>query len=178
MEEKRDRSLLRRPGRVARWVYRLPIALYRWKLGWLLGGRFLLLTHVGRTSGQLRQTVLEVVRYDRLNDTYIVAVGFGRRTDWFQNLLATPAGSVQVGRRCRPIVSCQLSTDTVCAELVQYRRRHPIAVRAIAPLLQVPLNGNESELRATAMVMPMVALRVTNSDKRQGSRSSDCDTGE
>ena len=166
MEEKRERSLLRRPGRVARWVYRLPIALYRWKLGWLLGGRFLLLTHVGRKSGQLRQTVLEVVRYDRPRDTYIVAVGFGRRTDWFRNLLATPSGSVQVGRRRAPIVSRQLSTDAAYLELLEYRRRHPIAVRVIAPFLQVPLNGNEKQLRATAMALPMVALQVTNSERR------------
>ena len=166
MEEKRERSLLRRPGRVARWVYRLPIALYRWKLGWLLGGRFLLLTHVGRKSGQLRQTVLEVVRYDRLRDTYIVAVGFGRRTDWFRNLLATPSGSVQIGRRRAPIVSRQLSTDAAYLELLEYRRRHPIAVRVIAPFLQVPLNGNEKQVRATAMALPMVALQVTNSERR------------
>jgi hypothetical protein len=43
-------------------LLRLPILLYRLHLGWLLGHRFLLLTHVGRKSGLQRRTVLEVVR--------------------------------------------------------------------------------------------------------------------
>lgn len=45
-------------------LYRLPILLYRVNLGWLLGHRGLLLTHRGRKTGLLRQTVLGVIVYD------------------------------------------------------------------------------------------------------------------
>src|SRR5574341_857550 len=93
----RSRFFLSRPGRLARSLYRLPIALHRWRLGWLLGRRFLLLAHRGRSSGQMRATVLEVVRHDETRDAYIVVAAFGARSDWFLNLRATPAARVQVG---------------------------------------------------------------------------------
>ena len=32
-------------------MFKLPLLLYRLRLGWLLGRRFMLLTHVGRRSG-------------------------------------------------------------------------------------------------------------------------------
>ena len=39
------------PGKALRLGLRLPIWLYRLHLSWLLGERFLLLTHTGRNSG-------------------------------------------------------------------------------------------------------------------------------
>ncbi len=44
--------------------FTVPILLYRARLGWLLGHRFLLLTHRGWKTGKIRRTVLEVVHYD------------------------------------------------------------------------------------------------------------------
>ena len=56
------RWLKSKPSGTLRLVFRLPIYLYRLNLGWLLGHRGLLLTHQGRKSGLLRETVLEVIR--------------------------------------------------------------------------------------------------------------------
>jgi hypothetical protein len=39
-------------------MLKLPLLLYRLGLGWIFGHRFLLLTHKGRRSGKVRQTVL------------------------------------------------------------------------------------------------------------------------
>lgn len=144
-------------------MYRLPIALYRWRLGWLLGGRFVLLEHVGRKTGQQRQTVLEVVRYDQPSDTYIIIAGFGRQTDWFQNVLAAPIARVQVGRRHALVIARELSTDATTLELLAYRRHHPFAARLIAPVLKIPLDGTAEQLAAAAELLPMVALGVRDS---------------
>lgn len=51
--------------RMQRALFRAPILLDRLGLGGLLGHRFLLLTHTGRTSGRPRQVVLEVVAATR-----------------------------------------------------------------------------------------------------------------
>jgi hypothetical protein len=51
------------PRGMLRWL-RMPIWLYRLRLGWLLGNRFLMLTHIVRKSGQPPQSVLEVVGHD------------------------------------------------------------------------------------------------------------------
>jgi hypothetical protein len=41
----------------------LPARLYGAGGGWLLGHRFLLLTHRGRRTGRLYETVVEVIRW-------------------------------------------------------------------------------------------------------------------
>ena len=65
------------PTGVGRFFLRLPIWLYKIGLGGLLGNRFLMLHHIGRKTGLVRQAVLEVVRFEKETDTFIVAVGFG-----------------------------------------------------------------------------------------------------
>ena len=42
--------MLNPPGPVLRSVLRLPVYLYRWKLGWMLGHRFLLIVHEGQRT--------------------------------------------------------------------------------------------------------------------------------
>ena len=68
-------------------------------LGWLLGDRFLMLTHTGRKSGRARETVIEVVRHDRQADTYYVVSGWGEKADWYQNIRKSPRVAIHVGGR-------------------------------------------------------------------------------
>lgn len=82
-----------------KFFFRAPLFLYRMGLGGLLGQRFLLLNHTGRKSGQPRQTVLEVVNHDKTNDTYFIASGFGKKSDWYLNILTHPKVEIQVGWR-------------------------------------------------------------------------------
>ena len=58
------RWLKLQPAGALRLAFRLPIYLYRLDLGWMLGHRFLLFVHLGRKSGLLRETVLEVLLHD------------------------------------------------------------------------------------------------------------------
>jgi hypothetical protein len=73
------------PAGSLRMALRLPVYLYRLHLGWLLGQRFLLLTHIRRRSGQRHQTVLEVVGRDAAGDATVMS-GWGRRADWHRNV--------------------------------------------------------------------------------------------
>jgi deazaflavin-dependent oxidoreductase (nitroreductase family) len=88
---------VRPPRGLVRLVFRLPIWFYRLGLGGLLGTRFLLLTHTGRRSGLPRRTVLEVIRYDRESETFVVAAGFGPGSDWYRNVRRDPRGTAQGG---------------------------------------------------------------------------------
>ncbi len=87
------------PSRILRRVLRLPIWLYRLRLGWLLGNRFLLLHHTGRKSGQVRETVIEVVKRDPAADMFYVVSGWGRRSDWYLNIQKNPLATIHVGAR-------------------------------------------------------------------------------
>ncbi|MGZ6320715.1 MAG: nitroreductase family deazaflavin-dependent oxidoreductase, partial [Ktedonobacterales bacterium] len=85
------------PRGLLKWGFNLPIALYRARLGWLLGHRFLLLTHRGRKTGMIRHTVLEVVHFDPATRESTVLSAYGERADWYHNLLVHPAVEVQTG---------------------------------------------------------------------------------
>lgn len=118
-----------------RFLARLPLWFYRSGLGWLLGNRFLRLEHVGRKSGKRRETVLEVVRFDRLSKEYVVASGFGPRADWYLNLQAQPLTRIQVGKRTWAVETVFLDAEESAQELRDYQRRHPWAYKLLGPLV-------------------------------------------
>ena len=89
----------RPPSKALRFGLRLPIWLYRVKLGWLLGDRFIMLTHTGRKSGLPRQTVIEVVKHDKESNTYYIVSGWGEKSDWYQNIRKTPSGCPTCSRK-------------------------------------------------------------------------------
>lgn len=143
-------------------VLRLPVWLYRSKLGWLLGHRFLLLTHTGRRTGLARQTVLEVLRFDPDTSTAVVMAGFGRRSDWYQNLQRRPALEVVVGRRAFRPAHRQLTQDEAVSVMADYQRRNRLAtplVRAVlSRLLGWRYDGSETARRRLASERPLMAL--------------------
>ena len=81
---------------------KMPLILYRLGLGWMLGKRFMRLTHVGRRSGKVYQSVLAVLRFDE-NTHEILAVSPWSASNWYRNIQATPALEVETGHRQRPL---------------------------------------------------------------------------
>ncbi len=148
------------PRGLSRLLWRLPILLYRVHLGWLLGERFLLLNHVGRKSGRPRQAVIEVVRYEPIEDAYYSVSGFGERADWFCNIIKTPEVSIQVGRRSVSAHAERLSFEQAEGELLDYAGRHPAAFKNLGSFLGYKLDGSDASIRALARLLPVVRLRV------------------
>ena len=157
------KQVRQRPHGLSRWLFRLPILLYRLGLGWLMGGRFLLLTHTGRKTGLPRQTVLEVVDHEQDTDTYYVAVGFGPKTDWYRNLLKTPQATIQVKRRQLAVIADPLTPEASGTAMVDYAHRHPAAALNLSRLLgyQVHQGSAEEYRRVGRELVQFVALRPT-----------------
>lgn len=151
------------PAGLSRLFFRLPIYLYRLHLGWLLGGRFLLVNHIGRKSGQLRQVVIEVVEHDPAADTYTVAAGFGRKSDWYLNLLKTPDVTIQVGRRTLAVTAVPLTPDVGGETMVRYARRHETAARNLARFMGYQVDGTEADYRALGRELPFMQFRPRRS---------------
>lgn len=116
-------------------VFKAPVALYDVGLGRVLGHRFLLLTHRGRKSGLVHRTMLEVMRWDPATSTAYVMSGFGRGSQWFQNLQAGQGLEVRCGGDRFVPAHRMLSTDEAVDVLVGYERRHRVAARVIARVL-------------------------------------------
>ncbi len=150
------------PSGGLRLLLRLPIALYRLRLGWLLGQRFVLLQHIGRKSGQVRKTVLEVIGHDRASDTYYIVSAWGKQANWYQNLLANPTITIQVGRRHLQICAEPLSPAEGARVLLDYRQKHPLATRALSRVLTGANLAKASPEELEHMVqksLPIIALR-------------------
>jgi deazaflavin-dependent oxidoreductase (nitroreductase family) len=149
------------PSGLLRLCLRLPVWLYRLRCGWVLKSRFLLLTHIGRQSGLPRQTVLEVVHHDRAPETYVIASGWGKKSDWFRNLQKTPAVVVTVGGRRFAATARCLSGDEAARVLLVYAQQHRRAFRALAKLMVGQrLHGTEQDCRLLARSVPLVALQA------------------
>ena len=149
----------KRPHGLLRLGFRLPIWLYRFHLGWMLGERFLLLTHTGRKSGLLRQTVIEVVRHDKSTGTYFVASGFGFKSDWFLNIKHNPNVAITVGQHTTSAQARQLSEGDGAKELFDYGQRHPTAFKELSRLLiGKSIDVTEENCRQFSKVAPLIAF--------------------
>jgi len=147
------------PRGLARLGWRAPIWLYRLGLGGLLGGRFLLLSHTGRKSGLQRQAVLEVVHHNPETGAFVVASGFGEKSDWYQNVMAHPEITIQVGRKRMPARAERLAPPEAAEVMLDYNRRYPAALRTLATILGYRTDGSEADVRFFASVIPIVALK-------------------
>lgn len=149
----------RPPRGLLRGLLRLPIWLYRLNLGWLLGHRFLLLTHTGRKSGRTYQTVIEVVDHDAQANVYTIASGWGPGADWYRNVLKTPEVIVQVGRQRFKATARPLSVGEAQDKLHTYAQHYPAAFRQLSFLIMgARLEANREDVRKMAEKIPLVAL--------------------
>ena len=155
------------PGGLSRLAFRLPIWFYRFHLGWILGTRFVLLRHTGRKSGLARQNVLEVIRYDKQTGACIIASGWGMRSDWVKNIGANPEITFQVRQKSMAGIAERLSPETGAAELQDYARRHPAAMKELAGFMGYRLDGSEADIGELGKILPMFILRPVNDDLPQ-----------
>jgi len=93
---------------------------------------FAILTHVGRKSGRVYQTPVNVFR---VPEGFVIALTYGRESEWVKNVLA--AGRCELETRGRRY---QLSSPTIVHDPT--RRRFPILVRII-----LRLNGASDFMR-------------------------------
>jgi deazaflavin-dependent oxidoreductase (nitroreductase family) len=145
------------PAGLSRLLFRIPIYAYRLGLGWLFGDRLLLLNHIGRVSGKQRQTVLEVVTHDPVDDSFVVASGWGPTAAWYRNVLHTPEVSIQVRGRTIPVTAVPLPEDEGADIFAKYAARHRIAAKHLLPrLMGFAVDGSDADFRAAGKRMPFV----------------------
>ena len=133
------------PKGFSRLLWRAPIWMYRLGLGGLMGGRFLLLNHTGRVSGQPRQNVLEVVDRDEAANTYTIASGFGKKSDWYKNILKTPEASIQVGSKKMVVTAVPLEPEASGQAMVDYARRNPRAAKELMRICGYKVDGSDED---------------------------------
>jgi hypothetical protein len=75
-----------KPSGWLRLALKAPTYLYRTRLGFVFGDRFVMIEHRGRASGMRYYTVIEVAGH--LSGEWVCTSGTGPSADWYRNLKA------------------------------------------------------------------------------------------
>lgn len=154
---------MHRPGPIGRRLLRAPTRLYDWDAGWLLGHRFLRLTHVGRRSGRRYQTMLEVIGTGQAPGEVIVIAGLGPGSDWYRNIVAQPAAEVAIGRSRFAPTHRIVGEPEAVAVLADYERRNRWVAPVVHPMLSWlagwSYDGSNDARQRLVRELPVVAFR-------------------
>ncbi|MGD8458407.1 MAG: nitroreductase family deazaflavin-dependent oxidoreductase [Anaerolineales bacterium] len=151
---------IRLPKGLLRLGFRLPVWFYRLGLGFLMGKRFIYFEHTGRKSGLLRRTVVEIVRYDKEGEYYVIVSGYGEKADWYKNLMKTPEIKAQVGGRHFDGAAARLPENEALGEFQDYARRYPNALKYLGRLMGLQIEGTEEDLVQLSQVLPVLPIKV------------------
>ena len=139
-------------------LFKLPVTMYRLRLGWLLGRRFMQLTHVGRRSGKVYRSVLAVLHFDP-NTKEIYAVSAWKGSDWYSNIQAAPAVEVQCGSlRYRP-QQRTLAPEEIVRAFIEFRQAYPLFSRMVCRIPGWKWDASETELLELARTLRGVAFK-------------------
>jgi deazaflavin-dependent oxidoreductase (nitroreductase family) len=148
------------PGPVFRYIFKIPILLYRLGLGGFVGPHFLLLTTTGRKTGKTRYTPLEF-SFDEKTGSYIVSAGWGGKTDWYKNALANPVVKVQVGWKKFTAEAIPIPHREVAEQMMEISRRAPAMIPVWQRWCDRPLDDTLTSYIYAAQFFPSLRLIPT-----------------
>ncbi len=140
------------------WV-KWPVWLYRMRLGWLLDHRALMVTHIGRKTGKVHQTVVELLRYDPATQESVVVSGLGEQSDWYRNVRERGALLVDIGPKTYAPSQRELDEEARYQELLTYRREHKLIAKMVFLLMAWDYDAPEADQRRLAQFVRMFAFR-------------------
>lgn len=115
------------PRGLLKWLFKLPILLYRLGVGCVVGRLFMALTTVGRKSGLPRRTAIE---FHEFEGRCTVMSGWGTKTDWYRNIEANPYGTIQTWRGAQSACARRITSNEELARVFEFARTNP-AMRAM-----------------------------------------------
>ena len=155
------------PGRLALWVLRFPLRLYRRGWGWMLGRNFLMFEHTGRRTGKHHQAVAMVLAENPATGELIICSGWGPDVDWVRNLRAGPATEVRIGRDHFVPAHRFLAEDESVAVVLAFRMRDRGRVRRVSSILGWGDLRTEQAIRTFVHGHPFVAFRAAGGSESE-----------
>ena len=148
----------KKPSGVYKWFLQSPKWLYRAKLGFVFGQRFLLLEHTGRKSGNVYQTPLEVAYHNPETDEYIVTSGNGVKADWYRNIQTNPAVAIWIGSSRYPTAQRFLPTEEAVEVMKIYEQEHPKTAAKLEEIMGVSHDETQESWVAMMEQIPMIGF--------------------
>jgi deazaflavin-dependent oxidoreductase (nitroreductase family) len=150
------------PSGMFKWFLHTPSYLYRARLGFLLGHRFLMMEHRGRRSGRLYRTVVEVAGRHPAERQWIVTAGRGPTSDWYLNLRAGGLEAVWIGSRRHAAEVRFLSAEDAAVVMQAYEAKHPKTAQRLYRTMGVSYDGTDADRIRMMHEIPMVSFTLTN----------------
>jgi deazaflavin-dependent oxidoreductase (nitroreductase family) len=127
------------PKGLLKWLFKTPTLLYRLGLGFFIGRLFMVMTTIGRKSGQTRRTPIE---FHEFKGRKYVFSGWGTRTDWYRNVEAHPHITIQTWRGAESVTAHRLVADPELAEAFEFAMSNP-TLRAVFKALRFKMTLEE-----------------------------------
>lgn len=153
-------DLSRKPTGWTKWMLKAPSYVYRARLGFLFGKRFLMIEHRGRRSGTLYRTVIEVAGRLPEPPEYVCTSGTGPAADWYRNLQADGVDAVWVGSTRHEASVRFLEPAEAASVMAEYEREHPKTAAKLYDVMGVSYDGTEAGLVEMMEQIPMVAFSL------------------
>ncbi|MCP4966855.1 MAG: nitroreductase family deazaflavin-dependent oxidoreductase [bacterium] len=147
-----------KPTGLFKQILHAPVWVFRARLGFLLGKRIVMLEHIGRRSGKIRQTPLEVVHHD--GDAFVLCSGTGPDADWYRNLKSNPATALWVGSSRHEVEQRFLDDSEAATTFAVYEQAHPKAAERLTELIGVSHDRTHKGRMDMVARIPMVELRL------------------
>ena len=153
-------DLSHKPTGWQKWLLRAPSYLYRARLGFVFGQRFLMIEHRGRRSGTLYRTVIEVAGRLTGPPEFVCTSGTGPNADWYRNLQAGGLDAVWVGSTRHEATVRFLESAEAATVMADYEQAHPKTAAKLYDAMGVSYDGTEAGLVEMMGQIPMVAFSL------------------
>jgi len=154
-------GLEKRPGTLLKFFFKVPLLMHKLGFGgWerLIGAQWMLITTIGRKTGKRRETMVDVMDYDKTKDTYYIEAAYGTHADWYKNIQHNPIFEAQVGRRKFKARAGALSTEGAADLLVQFYQQKPAYTRSVMAMAGMKFR-DEDELRELGKNLMLLAIK-------------------
>ncbi|MBI5945297.1 MAG: nitroreductase family deazaflavin-dependent oxidoreductase [Chloroflexi bacterium] len=154
-------ALDKRPNKFMKFFFKVPVWMYKIGFGGfekMIGAQWMLITHIGRKSGKRYASMVDVMDYDKVTDTYYIEAAYGARADWYKNIQSSPVFEARVGRRKFKARAGALTTEGAGEMLVQFYRSKPAYTRSVMAMAGMKFK-DENELRDLGKNLTLLAVK-------------------
>ena len=75
----------------------------------------------------------------------LLASGFGKKSDWYKNIIQTPEVEIQVGGKKSLRTAVPLEPDASAQAMVDYARRNPRAAKELMRICGYKVDGSDED---------------------------------
>jgi deazaflavin-dependent oxidoreductase (nitroreductase family) len=142
-------------------LFRAPIYIYRFGVGFILGERYIRLKHWGRVSGNLNETVIEVIDQDKPSGKVYSASGFGEKSQWFKNIILNENVYITIKSKEYKAKARVVSEEEAEDILLRYAESHPKSIKGVARLSGYEMDGSQQDVIEFSKIIKIIEFTMS-----------------